>query len=720
MPAAIPPYMANYRRPQDESQTWGQAHGNGAGGYGWTPPPGGSSAPPTSGVATQPRLPRLTPLPAPRARGPGVNEAAPGRGRDSMGRDLEALNWGRERMTAETPGARNPSARNPGAPETVSPASPFPRLTPLPGGDTGRHTGATNQATSDTHARGAIDGLGRRIELPGSRRVGMGAAPERVGGVAGLGTADQTAGAYQGLGPAPSRERADGLGERAAAGFDRERFARAELGDETDSNEFEQLGLEALRSGGDPGAGQFQGRELSDTVFSEAQINQMAQRNAAPTIAAFKTAQRMAERAGSAGGGMDPARIANMQAQAALGNAGAKAAAYRDATLDATQMNAEQAARAAANTRDNFGADLSARLGLGKMSLDRAATATSAGMARRGLDQSRDIAGFEGEIAQRDTDIGADLREGEIDQEGILRALDADIALRDQDMDYSAEGGRQGLTARGQTLDFAAEGGRQALDARGQDVTQRGQDIGRQEAEYQGGIQQRAQDLQRQYQEAGLNAEQAQARVQAELGLRGQSIDEGLGRGRLENERRGQDVAMRGQSIEERLGLGRLGNERRGQDIDLAQGTAERQNRLEMLDRQLADGNLDRQMRMSLEQERNNLQRELATMENRQRESEFSRRIGLDERQQGAQEEQFGQNFGEGRRRFDSQQEFEREQGRTDRNYDRERRGEFEPPPAPTFHSQWDALKTPATRMREELEREEATLRLLERMQAGR
>ena len=348
---------------------------------------------------------------------------------------------------------------------------------------------------------------------------------------------------------------------------------------------------------------------MSDRVFSDAQINQLAQQQAEPLLRALADEQeQLVAAAAAGGGGVDPAALRALRARAGAETAAARGGAMRDATLAAAKANAAQQLAAAGSAREDFGADISARLGLGKLGADVGTELLSAGQQQRGLKQARDISRFTGAIQQR---------AGE--------------------MDYAAEGGRQGLTARGQ------------------DVAQRADDIGYNAQRLSADVAQRGQDTQRAIAGANLSAENA--RTQANLAL-----ERELGLGRLGLEGRGQDVSTRGQDIEAQLGLGRLGNERYGIDTSSANAAADRAARMQELTTRLQSERLTDSERNQLERERLALQREMFQGEQQSGESRFGRQLAEQQRQ------------------FDSGQQFEREQGVTGRNFRREMTGAYGSP----------------------------------------
>lgn len=359
---------------------------------------------------------------------------------------------------------------------------------------------------------------------------------------------------------------------------------RAELGGPAGDNVWETLALERFNEGFDPGT-QFEGKDLSDSIFSEAQINQMAQQRAAPTLRALRDADEMFASAAGRTGTYNPAARAAMQARAAIEGAGAINSATRDAQLDATAANAEQAARAAANRRENFSTDIAARLGLGNLGLSAASDLLSGGLQRRGLDQTRDLSRYQGDLTMRGQDLDASTTSATLNNARDLARASGERELAGLRENASIERGRLGLAARGQDIDRLGEIDRARLTARGQDI-----------------------------------------------GAAGEA---------------------------DRLRLGA-----RGQDLDFENAQADRQNRLTMLDRQLADSSLDRQTRAELERERMALDRELRMAQMQQDASQFESRLGLDR-------DQFGQTIGENRRQFDAAQQLTREQGTLNRDLSR-------------------------------------------------
>lgn len=373
---------------------------------------------------------------------------------------------------------------------------------------------------------------------------------------------------------------------------------RATLGGPQADNEWERMAAGMFGSGDMiPGAGQFQGKELADSVFTPEQVNQMAQQRAAPTIRALNDESDMVEEAARMGGGrVTPQALAMLRAKREAEGAGAINSATRDAQLDAAQANAEQAARSAANKRENFGADLAARTQLGGLRLNEAGQLLEGGLKRRGMDQDRDTTRYQGDVTQRGQDIGANTSAAEITA-GNRRA--AASAALEQEANKVAEA--FGITDRA--------------------LTQRGQDLG-----------------------------------------------------------------ARAGDTETRMQAWKTGG-------DWGQQAAERQNRLQMLDAQLADNTLDRNTRAQLERERMQLQSETDAasraeaarqfdVSTAQRGSQFDQQLGLN-RDQFAKD--FGlrtDQFGENKRQFDATQQFAGEQARADRNMRRQVAG-VAPTPAP-------------------------------------
>lgn len=337
---------------------------------------------------------------------------------------------------------------------------------------------------------------------PRDNHVYLPPPPPRIGGAPELPGGPNSVGGAPGLGPAPGRGNADALiGRLGAGGGPAPNYARPDLGGPARNNDWEDLAYGGFQRGFDPGR-QFQGQNLRSEIWNDAAVGQKAQQRAAGTIRAFQDAERYAADAAARGGSVDPTRIAALRARAGIEGAGALNSAYRDAQLEAAQMNAEQEARAAANQRENFSTDINARLGLGRLGMDTATTAGQFGLERRGQDQARDLAGLSAGVTMRGQDVESDLGHARLDADMMENALQAELGLRGQDIGYAEERGRQGLEGRsqdlaqrGQDIGYATERGRQGLEGRSQDVAQRGQDVGYQETGYQGEIAQRGQDF---------------------------------------------------------------------------------------------------------------------------------------------------------------------------------------------------------------------------------
>lgn len=418
-------------------------------------------------------------------------------------------------------------------------------------------------------ARGSIDALGGNVNIAPAARVTAPGTPRRIDPATGLPAA-------------PGRE---------------------QLGGEDSENQLEQMGRERLAGPIDPGQ-QYAGHKVSDTVFSDAQINQLAQQQAEPLLRALADEQeQMVAAAAAGGGGVDPAALRALRSRAAATTAAARGGALRDATLAGVKANAAQNLAAAQSGREDFNADIGARLGLGKLGADVGSELLGAGQQQRGLKQARDVSRFTGEIDQRG-----------------------------KEMDYAAEGGRQGLTARGQ------------------DVAQRADDIGYNANRLNADVTQRGQDTQTAI--AGANLTGENRRTAANL-----DVERELGLGRLGNEARGQDVSARGQDISAALGLGEQGNQRYGIDTGAANSAAERQARMQELETRLQSERLTDDQRNELERERLALQREMFQ----------GGEAGTNTR--------FGQSLDEQRRQFDSSQQFAEEQGQRGRNFTREMSG---------------------------------------------
>lgn len=372
---------------------------------------------------------------------------------------------------------------------------------------------------------------------------------------------------------------------------------RATIGGPSADNDWERMAADMFGGEIIPGAGQFQGKELADSVFSEGQIKQMAQQRAAPTIRALQDESDLVEEAARMGGGrVTPQALAMLRAKRAAEGAGAISSATRDAQLDAAQANAEQAARSAANSRENFGADLAARTQIGGLRLNEAGQLLEGGLKRRGMDQERDTTRYQGEITQRGQDIGANTSAAEITAGNRRAAASASL---EQDANKVAEA--FGLTDRA--------------------LTQRGQDLG-----------------------------------------------------------------ARAGDIDTRMQAWKTGG-------DWGQQAAERQNRLQMLDSQLADSRLDRETRAQLERERMQLQAETDAANRTEAARQFdvgtAQRGSQFDQQLGFNRDQFAKDFGlrsdqfaEGKRQFDATQQFAGEQARADRNARRQVAG-VQDAPAP-------------------------------------
>lgn len=330
---------------------------------------------------------------------------------------------------------------------------------------------------------------------------------------------------------------------------------RAELGGPSADNVWETLALEKFGAGFDPGT-MFEGKDLADTVFNEAQINQMAQQRAAPTLRALRDADTEFAAAAGRGGSYSPAMRAAMAARARVEGAGAIGSATRDAQLDAASANAAQAIAARENARQNFNTDIAGRLGLGNLNLNAAGDVLNAGLQRRTLDQNRDVSRFEGDITQRGQDIGAR----------------TSAATLNNARDLARESGTRDLA---QLRDQTA-------------LTQRGQDIGRANEIDQGRLTERGQDINRETTLGSLGLEKFKteadfANAQAErqnraalldAQLTDQSLDRNT-RAQLERERMQLDREMRQAELEQnnaqfaqRLGLDTRQLEQSGGQFD--------------------------------------------------------------------------------------------------------------------------------------------------------
>lgn len=246
--------------------------------------------------------------------------------------------------------------------------------------------------------------------------------------------------------------------------------AKASLDGPAADNVWESLALDKFGQGFDRGP-MFEGKELPDTVFSEAQVNQMAQQRAAPTIRALKDADEMFASQAGRSGTYNPAARAAMQARAAIEGAGAINSATRDAQLDAAKANAEQAIAARENARSNFSTDVAARLGFGNLDAGVAENLLSGGLQRRGLDQTRDITRYQGDITQRGQNLDAATSSAAMNNARDLARASGERELFSLKDNAALERGRMGLTARGQDVDRAGEIDRTLLAARGQDIT---------------------------------------------------------------------------------------------------------------------------------------------------------------------------------------------------------------------------------------------------------
>lgn len=213
------------------------------------------------------------------------------------------------------------------------------------------------------------------------------------------------------------------------------RQRRAELGGPGENNEWETMAGEQFAGGFDPGS-QYSGYELPDEVFSEGQVNQMAQARAAPTIRAYQDAQEDFARQAGMSGTFSPAKQAALRARAMVDGAGAINAATRDAQLDAAQANAQQKIAKAASRRADFSTDLESRLGLGRLNLDTAGELLGAGLQRRGLDQTRDLTRYEGDISQRGQDYDVQSDEARMNTE---RAISRAAGEREMASDIAGE-----------------------------------------------------------------------------------------------------------------------------------------------------------------------------------------------------------------------------------------------------------------------------------------
>jgi hypothetical protein len=552
-------------------------------------------------------------------------------------------------------GVAGPQPRLPYAPDM--PQMPGPAGA-LPAYNAPNPVGASPELTD------SLGRLGGNTKLGGYGRIAAPGTPDRIGAGPNLLSLPQRVGAGPGLPGLPDSSQANQLIERMGAGFQPGTLGRENLGGPAGNNWWENQAQGQFAAGFDPGT-QFQGKDIRDRMFSDADVQAMAGQRAAGTIRAFKDAEQMAAEAGARGGRVDPAQIAALRARAAIEGGGALNAAQRDAQLEAAQANAAQERAAAENVRSNYSTDLSARLGLGRMGLEAAGQAGQFGQQLRGLNQARDITQYQGGIEQRAQEIQRELAAGRLSFDQAQAALGALTQMRGQDIGYAVEGGRLGAEVRGQDIGqraqdigYQVEQGRQGLEGRGQDIGQRAQDIG---AGFQGaqlGVEQRQQDLEAQYRAAGLNAEQARARAQMELAKRGQDIEQQNQLGRLGLEGRAQDIqyglGTRSQDIEAGLGLGRLGMEGYGTGGQLWSGSQERINRMAMLDQELSNRSLDQQTRAELERERMQLQKELTQQEMGQRGGEFQQTFG----QQGAQ---FQQQLGEQARQADARAQLQQQ-----------------------------------------------------------
>ena len=522
--------------------------------------PGGGSAPPATPTPTAPR-PR--PVFPPSNGLPGFRPRA-GTAPVTSSRGVMVTGAGAAPTPPAAPPKTMPSLlRAPGAPAPAGAGAPgLPPPLPRP------------DFSGIPAAGGAIDSVGAPVSIAAPAAVRAAALPGRIAPTAGL---------------------------AAAPG-------RSTLGGEDAENDLERLGRERLAGPVDPGQ-QFAGTNVSDRVFTDTQLNTLAQQQAEPLLRQLADEEeQLVQAAAAGGGGVDPAALRALRSRAAATTASARGAAMRDAILEGARANAAQGLAAAGSKRADFDSDINARLGLGKLGADVGSELLSAGQQRRGLKQTRDISRYTGDINQR-----------------------------------------------GQELDYSAEGGRQALTARGQDVSQRADDIGYNRAKLDADVTQRGQDVTRGVAEANLNSENR--RAGAGLALNREEMLRRLGL-----EERGQDVSARGQDIDARLGLSRLGNERYGIDTQAAQATADRQQRLTELDRRLNSEQLTEQQRNALERERMQLQRDLFAGE------------------QAGTESRFARNLNEQSRQFDASQQFAGEQSRAGRNFSREMSGYYGSP----------------------------------------
>ena len=83
-----------------------------------------------------------------------------------------------------------------------------------------------------------------------------------MGPQGGLPQAQGRCGGYQGLGKAHGRGGIDELIKKRGLGVDFEGFTRAGIDGPASNNEFESMALKMFGEGFDPGAGQFEGRDV--------------------------------------------------------------------------------------------------------------------------------------------------------------------------------------------------------------------------------------------------------------------------------------------------------------------------------------------------------------------------------------------------------------------------------------------------------------------------
>lgn len=283
---------------------------------------------------------------------------------------------------------------------------------------------------------------------------------------------------------------------------------------------------------------------------------------------------------------------------------------------------------------------------------------------------------------QQSAMAAAAARGGRVDP-ARLRAMQADAALnaagamssatRDAQLDAASANAEQALrAAESGRADFTTDLqarlglGDRALAGRGQEldytIARGGLDV-----------QQRGQDANLESQRAALRNERDLSRAQLANALYGTQSTNDLRRGELALQARGQDA---------QYGLGRFSalndaNLSRyqaqtgaGLDADrlrlagyqtqtgLGEGAAERQNRLQMLERELASRGLDRNQQAELERLRLDTMRDLQMAEINQRAQQFGQSLGLQTEQLGLQRDELGFRTGEAQAQRDFAQQM--------------------------------------------------------------